>query len=368
MWFIHRWRWDALLAVCFMIILPAVARAQDKDWNRLIAGARQEGKVVVTGSADPAVRVEIPAKFKARFGVTVEYIGGRSGEVMSRLRSERRSGLFTVDVIISGAETASTVLYPEKMIDPLRPLLFPEVIDPSKWKGGKPWFFDPEEKYILRLFKYVSSIVAVNTRVVKPGELSSIQDLLHPKWKGKISADDPTVSGQGASVASTLYLFLGEEFVKRLYVDNQVSVSRSSRQVEDWLAQGTHPVSVGVGESGVQRLQKEGFPVDTIHRLSGMPGYIGGGGFNYLCVFNSAPHPNAARLFVNWLASKEGMEVYSRLLLDPTMRNDVDESFVPPHLHPEPGVKYLVHDWDFIVKHKKVVIARMAEIMRGRKP
>ena len=361
-------RWKALAAVSFMIALAIDARAQEKGWNRLIAGGRQEGKVVVIGSADPAVRVEIPAKFKARFGVTVEYLGGRSGELMSRLQSERRSGLYTVDVIISGAETASTVLYPEKIIDPLRPLLLPEVIDPSKWKGGKPWFFDPEEKYILRLFKYVTSIVAVNNDFVKPRDLTSIQDLLHPKWKGKISADDPAVSGQGASVAATLYFFLGEEFVKRLYVDNQVAVSRSSRQVEDWLAKGIHPISVGVGESGVQRLQKEGFPVESIHRLSGMPGYIGGGGFNYLCIFNRAPHPNAARLFVNWLASKEGLEVYSRLLLDPTTRNDVDESFVPAYLLPEPGVSYVVHDWDFILKHKKVVIARMAEIMRGRKP
>jgi ABC-type Fe3+ transport system substrate-binding protein len=311
--------------------------------------------------------VELPARFKARFGVTLEYTGGRTGELISRLRVERRSGLYSMDAIVSGAETGAT-MFLEKMLDPVRPLLLPEVLDPAKWKGGSPWFFDPENKYLLRLFRYTSSIVTINTDFVKPDDFKSIHDLLHPKWKRKISADDPTVAGQGASVAATLYTFLGEEFVKKFYVDNQVAISRSSRQVEDWLVRGTYPVSVGVGENGIQRLRKEGFPVQSARRLTGLPGYIGGGGFNYVCVVNRAPHPNAARLFANWLVSKEGLELYSRLLLHPTMRNDVDESFVPPYEIPQPGVNYFVHDWDFIVNHKKAVIERMGQIMGGRKP
>ncbi len=88
-------------------------------------------------------------------------------------------------------------------------------------------------------------------------------------------------------------------------------------------------------------------------------------GFSKVSIFKPRPHPNAGRLFVNWLASKEGLEAYPRGQLNPTTRADIDESFVPPHvISPKPGVDYFEFDWDFILKHKKRVIARMGELLR----
>jgi len=131
--------------------------------------------------------------------------------------------------------------------------------------------------------------------------------------------------------------------------------------------------------------------------------YIGGrsSGFSKVSIFKPRPHPNAGRLFVNpvprtyvrgfgalpfgevrnihprthvrsvlwfgvnWLASKEGLEAYARGQLNPTTRADIDESFLPPHvIIPKPGVDYFEFDWDFILKHKKRVIARMGELLR----
>lgn len=105
---------------------------------------------------------------------------------------ERRAKFYTMDVFMPGIGTASRILYPEKIIDPLKPLLLlPEVVDPSKWKKGKPWFVDPEEKYVLRLFNHISDSFYINTDHVKPEEIRSAQDFLNPKWKGKISTEDP---------------------------------------------------------------------------------------------------------------------------------------------------------------------------------
>lgn len=361
-------------SLLFLLGLPifwlSLAQADtQKEWEHLIAEARREGKIVVSGGVDPEVRQQLPAKFKAQFGIPMEYIGGRDNELYARIRSERRSGLYTMDVALSGSETSATVLYGEKMLDPLRPLLLPEVLKPSEWKGGKPWFFDPEERYILHLFRYVSSPLTINTRLVKREEIRSIRDLLASRWKGKISAEDPAVPGQGASVASALHLILGEEFVKRLYLGQQVVLTRNRRQLEDWLVRGVYPISFGIGGSSAQQLLEEGFPVENVLGLPDMPGYYGGGGQSKLCVFHKAPHPNAARLFANWMASKEGLEAYARALLLPTTRVDVDESFVPPHLLPKPGVDYVdTGTWDVIVKHKVMVIRKMAELMKERKP
>jgi ABC-type Fe3+ transport system substrate-binding protein len=59
-----------------------------------------------------------------------------------------------------------------------------------------------------------------------------------------------------------------------------------------------------------------------------------------LTLANKAPHPNAARVFVNWLATKEGLDIYSRGYDAATLRTDVDESFLDPRTVPRPGVTY----------------------------
>lgn len=83
------------------------------------------------------MRRELPPAFRAKFGIPIEYIGRRGSEVAAQLRVERRAGFNTVDVVITGVGTVATILYPEKMLDPLKPaLILPEVVDPSKWKKG----------------------------------------------------------------------------------------------------------------------------------------------------------------------------------------------------------------------------------------
>src|SRR3954453_20058168 len=136
-----------LLAVC------AVGQGASPEWDKLVADAKKDGKVVIIAPPDPQVRENIPAAFKAKYGITVEYLGGRSSDTAARLRTERASGLYSVDAALSGMLTMASIFYTEKMLEPLRPILLdPEVTDGSKWKTGKPWFIDPEDKYILRLF------------------------------------------------------------------------------------------------------------------------------------------------------------------------------------------------------------------------
>ena len=172
--------------------LLAQEKSWEKEWSDTLAAAKKEGKVVVEAIPDPVARREIPAKFQAKFGIVVEYLSSRGGEVAQKLRAERQAGISTIDVFFSGMDVGFLVL--EKILDPVRPvLLLPDVVDPSRWKKGNLWFMDPEEKYILRLFNYVSDMFHINTRFVKPEEFKFAKDLLNPKWMGKISADDPTI-------------------------------------------------------------------------------------------------------------------------------------------------------------------------------
>jgi ABC-type Fe3+ transport system substrate-binding protein len=332
----------ALLALIASIFLAPDAMAQFKNWDELVAAAKKEGVVVVSGSPDPVMRNEIVPKFTARFGVKVEFLAGRTGEIVARTRMDRAAGLFTMDVYLAGSNTALNVLYAEKMVDPLRPLLImPEVADGGKWKRGSLWFIDPEDKYLLALFYKIGSEVFVNTDHVKLEELKSVKDLLSPKFTGKLGTEDPSdLSGAGGSTAMNYYRQLGPDFVKKLYVGQKPGISRSRRQLADWLARGTYPICLTCRNEDARQMQDEGFKIAAIYEMDGLQGHASNTPF-LLSIANKPAHPAAAQLFANWMAGREALETYSRGHLSATLRNDVDESFLDSRSIPRPGVTYI---------------------------
>jgi ABC-type Fe3+ transport system substrate-binding protein len=350
-----------------LLIVPGMLHAQqkgwEKEWNDALEGAKKEGKIVVATSPDPVMR-EIGAKFKARFGITLEHLAGGSGKLADRLGTERRAGIYSVDVFLGGVQTVANVLYAEKMLDPLKPsLLLPEVIDAKRWKKGKPWFIDPEERYVLRAYNTITGLLHINTDHVKPGELSKAADLLQTKWRGKISTEDPTIAGSGSNTAARIYLQMGEGFAKKLYVGQKVIITRERRQLTDWLARGTHPISLGAQSSDVEKMTTEGFPLKEIYGFPDLPPALTGAPW-LLTLMNKAPHPNAARVFVNWIVSKEGLEIYSRAESRAMLRTDADQSFISAEEMPRDGVKYFdTYDWQFTVTEKEKIRLRMKEIL-----
>ncbi len=357
----------AQLLLLAFIVSPSAAD-DPPSWDQLVAAAKREGKVVVLGPADPQVRQELPAAFKARFGITLEYLGGRSSESAARLRAERAAGVYTADVVLGGIQTMATILHREKMLDPLKPVLvLPEVLDKSKWKKGDLWFMDPEQQYVLRLFNTAGPAFYINTRAVKPEEIRSARDLLDPKWKGKMSAHDPTVPGPGSNQAARFYIRFGEDFVKRLYVEQKVTFSRDRRQLTDWLMRGTYPISFDAEDDQLERMRQEGQPVKAIYSLPDLPGTLSGGE-GQVALLSHAPHPNAAKVFVNWIASKEGLEVYSRGRGGAPTRSDIDaKAYLPEAIIPKPDVSYFdTYDWEFTVTKKEEIRAYMKKLVRGR--
>src|ERR1700754_1319703 len=110
-----------------LVALTTLVHAQNadwkKDWDETVAAAKKEGTVVVLGQPSPAMRNEILPKFTERFGIKVELIAGQSSTTVGKVRTERASGIYSVDVFMSNGGTSISVLYGEKMIDPLKPLL-----------------------------------------------------------------------------------------------------------------------------------------------------------------------------------------------------------------------------------------------------
>jgi iron(III) transport system substrate-binding protein len=335
----------SLIALIATIAFSCGTMAQTSDWKRdwdaTLAAAKNEGTVVVAGSPDPVMRAQIIPRFQKAFGIQVEFIAASSGPFSARLRTERSAGIYSVDVHLAGSTSTVSILYPEKMLDPLKPLLvLPEVTEAKYWKRGAPWFIDPEKQYVLLLFSSVDSILAINTEFVKPGDLRKVDDLLDPKWRGKISAEDPTGTGSGNGSASHILIQRGPEFVQQLYLGQKVTYSRDRRQLADWMARGTYPICIGCRTDDMGKIKEEGFKVQEVFDLQGINNRINASPF-VLSVAGKAPHPNAAKVFVNWMAGKEALETYSRDTSNSTLRTDVDESFLDPNVIPKKGRTYV---------------------------
>ena len=360
-----------LFAPLFVLlwIAPSAAqtKASEKEWNAVVEAAKKEGKVVVAGSPDPVMRNEIIPKFKERYGVAVEFLAGRSSEISARVKTERAAGIYSVDVYLAGPDTTATTLYADKIIDPLKPLLtMPEVADGSKWKRGKIWFADPEESFAVRAFSSVATLMFINTDQVKPDEMRAAKDLLNAKWRGKISTEDPTTTGSGANAAARFYHDQGEEFVRKLYLDQKAVRTRDRRQMADWLARGTHPICLSCREDDVRPLIKEGFKILEIFSLTDMPGSINGSPW-MLTLADKAPNPKAAQLFANWILSREGLGIYARGYGSVGLRTDIDESNLNPGNLPKKGIKYFDDtDWSWIVSGRQEYRDKVWKLLKGK--
>src|SRR5712692_709333 len=204
----------------------ASAASAGATWDTMLAAAKKEGKVIVNGAPDVATRQKLPAAFKQRFGIDVEYLP-EATSVTARMQGERAAGQSNVDVILNGSDSVYGTLWPNGWLDPIKPILMlPEAIDVSKWRTCQPWFCDPRGDTVLRLFNTVSHGITINTKIVPAEQIPNGDALLDPKWKGKIAAFDPSVNGTGLASGSALYVSKGKDWVTQLYKGQNVVFTR----------------------------------------------------------------------------------------------------------------------------------------------
>jgi iron(III) transport system substrate-binding protein len=336
----------ALLTILYVFVSTAAVNAAQtdwkKDWEQTLAAAKKEGQVNIY-----IYRYErLLQDFKREYpGITVQAVTGRGSEMSNRIMAERRAGKFIADVYSGGTNSLFNTLYKGKALDPLKPLLvLPEVTDTSKWYGNEHRYADPEGKYIFAFIGSASSSqLSYNTNLVNPKEFKSYTDLINPKWKGKIVALDPRDTGLGATMQFYFYSpQIGPEYMKKFFGGMDNTYAKNWQQMTNWLAQGKFAICMGCKDS--QRAKNQGLPVDdfdTTHWKEGSSFSAGGGSLAYM---NQAPHPNAAKVFINWFLSRKGQIALQKLgdVDDPanSRRIDIPKDDIPPDNRLQPGVKY----------------------------
>jgi iron(III) transport system substrate-binding protein len=343
---------------------PAQTSAASAQWDQLVAAAQKEGKVVVSGPPAPDARTKLPDGFKKRFNIDVEYLAGNSSELASRIQSERAANQYTIDVSLGGPDTVYGTFLPNKWLDPLKPALkLPEDIDPKVWPSGAPWFRDPGGDTSLQIFNTISPIGYINTSMVDPEELKKTDDLLNPKWKGKIASYDPSVNGGGLIFGSVLYVTRGADFAKQLYQGQEVAYTRDYQQIADWVAHGSY--AIGIGATPVFIAQYQGLPLQQLI-LSDVKTIVAGG-FGIVSLWNQAPHPSAANVFANWIASREGISIYGAIDGSAAVRTDLDSSaWLAADLIPKPNGDYFdVYDFKYVTEQRQPIAKYYASLKTG---
>jgi iron(III) transport system substrate-binding protein len=197
---------------------------------------------------------------------------------------------------------------------------------------------------------------------VHPRDVSTWRALLEPKWQGKIAAKDPTITGAGASLTSYFYLEFGPEFVKGLYITQKPTLTRDQRQAAQWLADGTYPILVGADLASLVQFQKLGYPIQPIFP-NDAPSVLSGG-FGNICLVNKAPHANAAKLFINWLAGPAGQTAYAEATQAVSLRTDLKYEGLPSFVFPQKGTKYMdTYDWKFVTEQRDAAQAKVRELL-----
>jgi ABC-type Fe3+ transport system substrate-binding protein len=316
----------------------------DTEWERTVKAAEQEGQVVVYKLGPDA---EWQAFQKRYPKIKVVLVAGSGSQNLQRLMAERRAGKFLADVVRLGGGTANTLLKAQAF-DPLPPaLIMPEVKDASRWFEGRHHYNDAENRHIFIYAAFPLRLLAYNTKLVDPKSLTSFWDLLQPQWKGKISAKDPAEPGGGSPL---LFLYynpqLGPEYLRKLISTAGVSFLRDETQQTNWLASGKYPLAITAKATEVEEAKRQGLPVDVLdaHALS-KDGVAMEAGGTMISLMNRAPHPNAAKVLINWFLSREGQAVVQKGdAKEPgpnSLREDIPKDDLPVWSHRQKGTRYI---------------------------
>ena len=348
---------------------PDAAALFEAEWEALIKAAQEEGRLSVSGSGSVADIAPVYRIWGEKFGIRVTIARGGGRQNADRILAEQSVGRYTVDMVHSGGSTLASRLMPNNAIVRIEPLLFhPEVIDKSLWYGGKLWFIDPEEAFML---VYVAAVsegsgldgIWFNTDLVSIEELEGLGNErdVYDKFEGSIINLDPRAAGSGGGVVSDyLNPNMGPDHWDYIYAKDAFYTS-DMRFLADSLAKGGFKIAVDPGGQGNAELEGLRFaraPVEeyeAVRIAQGWPIYAAfpqlqqgrsGGSF---AVAPNQPNPNATKLWVNWVLSREGQTtvhatdaegetgLHDRITL---RADDIPWGLTDPRLRRVPGVVY----------------------------
>lgn len=350
---------------------PAAGRQEwEKQWDELVAAAKKEGEIIydVTRSTSGAERQVVP-DFQAAFpGIKVTQTTSDSSNVFAqRVLQEQNAGIYTWDLLFMSTAPFLSLL-PAGSLAPVRNQIFrPDAMDDKVWAGGFDAGWNDNEKK----WGYTANInlgpgVWVNTDMVAEGEIKTVEDLLNPRWRGRICWSDPRINGFGWGPLIAARVSRGDqwfrEFGQKLLIEQKPALNRDTRQITEWMVRGNYAIGVGVvpvpvlADFRAQGLGKNLKPValaDFRYAASYKPAWLP----------KQVPHPNAAKLFLNWWLTKDGQMSWSKGAEANSRRKDIPIMDKDNYPEPDKPLPFMI-DTESGAKESDKTIAIIKEILQ----
>ena len=282
------------IAAAGVCLAASIAYAADAA---LVEAARKEGEVVwyTTQIVSQLVR-PVSAAFEKKYGIKVRAVRANSTETAVKIISESRAGKPQSDVF----DGTSTVVPLKKEGYVLQWLPEPAKAYPDRYKDAQGYWVANNLFFLAPGF---------NTSLVPRGsEPRSFADLLDPKWRGKMAWSTTTSSSGGPGFIGTILTEMGDEkgmaYLRELSKQRIANIGSAAREVLDQVIAGEYQVGLQVFNHHSVISAKKGAPVDWI-RMEPVTGTL-----SVISVHKSAPHPNAAKLLVDFIISSEGQQIF----------------------------------------------------------
>jgi iron(III) transport system substrate-binding protein len=301
------------LALVMLGLLAAPAGAQDANWDSVVAAAKREGKLLIyNGTNFPVVR-KIAQQMQSELGISVDVLDARATEIRERIRIEQSTNRTVASLSYSGFTTLSTQMA-EGVWQPHGLLPNAKDVAPELRSNGQ-----------ILLGSVGLFILMYNTNLVKPEEApKSWQDLTHPRWEGKILSDDFRAAGAGNVWFEATYNALGRAFHEKMAAQKPV-FSRNFPESERRVARGEYPIYLPFNVS--EYITLRGLPIKAVVPAEGAA-YVPFGA----AILRDAPHPNAARVFLNFLLGEQGQTMLAAEGFRPAVSSFASKA--PPEVAP----------------------------------
>lgn len=299
--------------------VPALAQTPSKEsWEDVVAAAKKEGLLVWSFFGAPGNATQRQAReFESLYGIRVELAPGRTGDFEARWNAERAAGKASIDIRSSGS--------PENRRLSERGLDQPFGTLPAAAETGVSWIVDPlvdvkaGHGHTLH-FSAGGYFILVNNKICPPDVgPRSYKDLEDPKFKDLILLSEPIGPSPGSRWAAYAWKAYGDDHLRKV-INNVKALTRAEIEAPKQIARGEygifiHPTQVGAAD--IWKLPKPHpfrlvVPEDGVMLLTG--------GMNLL---KDAPHPNAARVFMNYMLGKSAQQISADDPGGPFIRKDV---------------------------------------------
>ena len=274
-----------------VLALSSLVAAQDAA---LIQAAKKEGKVVWYTSLALPSSTAIAHYFEKKYpGVSVEVHRTGSQRVLQRVMQEAGAGIKNVDLIHTSDAGHFELLKDKNMLMKYSPQAVSSFPDGFKDKAG--YYYG---------MRATLSVIAYNPKSIAEKDAPKTwKDLLNSKWAGKEVSAHPGYSGIIMTHVLALVNVYGWDYFRDL-AKNKLHLVQSANDPAGLVASGERPLGVNGAEYFYYKTQKQGNPIKIVYPKEGVPLVV-----SPIAIAKDAPHPNAVKLFMEFIFAKESQQL-----------------------------------------------------------